>query len=506
MKANEILRNLYKKKDFNGLINYCNFQIALDDSKYILFGARGKAYIEIEKFDKAVIDISRAVELNQNYALGYYNRGICYYFIDKYELAISDLEKAKSMDNEFDCINFYLGGSYSLIENYEKGIELFTEHLKNYEDEVAVKWRASLYWLTEQFEKANNDFTKILIKESQYIENFENINKIDTSKGTNPNLINNSFDFNKIGFSILTKKNKCSGIYILEFNNYEYYIGQSKKIQNRIKQHLKKYNDIKSIYFKPITEDLLLSEENTTIAIFEKNTLRIRNLKQIKFLSIFDKNNQEKWVNDTTFNILNGCKVNNNELRKKFHDRYLLLKRKPYFDQLIFLLSKYLKCSIPNYIASEFNYWNITCLPKYLEKENCISRININAVPILSIFEKPNNSLIFMLYVSKLPFLRYIKQNKTLHSFFKQIPSLKMDLRDAFEEKTEGDEIKLLIDQKDFENFLDNQLMLSSIRLFNLRMMNNTGKEKKHRRRISHCLDLSDIIIERIEHNNGDGL
>lgn len=177
----------------------------------------------------------------------------------------------------------------------------------------------------------------------------------------------------------------------------------------------------------------------------------------------------------------------------------MVLKEKPYYEKLVSSLSKFLKLTIPNYIASEFDYWNITCLPKYLKDENCIIRININAVPVLSIFEQPSRSLSFMIYASKLPYMRFLKEANTLRPLFDLFPKLKIDLRNAFEDRTEGDEITLLIDGLDFQDVLDNQLVLSSIRLFTLRMMNRTGKEEKYRRSISHCLDLSDAIIDRIE-------
>lgn len=496
IQSSETLINYFYKKDFVGMIDYCNSKIELDKSNYLLFGARGKAFIEMEEFNNAIIDISRALELNPNYVLGLYNRGICYYSTDKYDLAIRDLESAKLLNNKLDSIDFYLGGCNYFIENYEKSIELFSNHLLEYGDEVALKWRADIYNLTEQYEKANIDIAQLLLNEVQNLERFQKINEIEKVKTANSKDNNKLFIVGDYGFQNLSDE-KCSGIYILEFRNNEYYIGQAKKIQVRIKQHFKKYNDIVTIYFKPTTEDLLLSEENTTIAIFETQKLRIRNLKQVEFLNVFDEVQQEKWVSNLTYNTLIGSKFNNDDVRNKLKDRYLKLKEKLYFKEIINLLRKYIKSAIPNYLASEFNYWNITCLPNYLKKINCIIRININSVPVLSVFEEPDNTLTFMLYVSKVPFLKYLKQNNDSFRLLSEtIPSLRIDLRNAFEEKTEGDEITVLINQEDFQNALENELLISSIRLFNLRMMNKTGREEKNRRAVSHCLDLSDKILE----------
>ncbi len=494
----ETLINYFHQKDFFGMINYCNSKIELDGSNYLLFGARGKAFIEMEEFDNAIIDISRSLELNPNYALGLYNRGICYYSTNKYDLAIRDFESAKLVNDQLEIVNFYLGGCHYFIKNYEKSIDFFSTHLKDYEDEVALKWRADLYNLTEQYEKANIDIANLLLMEINDIEFYQKINENDKRNTVIPKNNNDLFLIRDYGFYIL-KDEKCSGIYILEFGNNEYYIGKTKKIEVRIKQHFKNFKDIKTVYFKPIIEDLLLLEENATIAVFEINGLRIRNLKQIEFFNIFNDRQQEKWVNDLTYNIVTGNKFNNDDVRNKLKDRYLKLQKKLYFEEIINLLSKYIRSTIPNYLASEFNYWNITCLPNYLKKSSCITRININSVPVLSIFENPNNSLTFMLFVSKLPYLKYLKQNNdSFKVFSKTIPSLRFELREGFVKKTEGDELTILVNQEDFLTALENELIISSIRLFNLRMMNKTGKEEKFRRAVTHCLDLSDRLLKQL--------
>jgi tetratricopeptide (TPR) repeat protein len=496
----DILQNYYNQKDFAGLIDYCNSKIDSGDNNYLYFGAKGKANIELKDFDKAIVDLTKALELNTDYATGLYNRGICYYMVHKIELAIQDLEKAKSNNSEFYQIDFYLGGSYCYLEDYEIAIELFTSHLSHYEDDEALQWRADLYYFTDQFELANNDITELLLHESELIDYFEDINEIGNFPEipSEPEISSKSFSICDLGFSIIYNNDDC-GIYILEFTNNEYYIGQAKKIQHRINQHFSKYHDIESVYFKAVPFELLLSEENTTISIFEKNKLRIRNLKQLKFKNIFTESDQIQWLNNLHFNTLTGTKFNNDKVRERFKDRFLILREKPYFEELIMVLAKYIALCIPNYIAGEYNYWNITCLPKYLEEDNCLARINVNAVPVLSVYESSENSLRFIIFSSRLPFLRHFKQQRTLKSLFDHIPQLEIDIEKYFEEKTEGDEIRLLVDLGDFQTALNNELILSSIRLFNLRMMNNTGKELKFRRKTYHCLDLADLIIIRIQ-------
>ncbi|MDP3009446.1 MAG: GIY-YIG nuclease family protein [Methylococcales bacterium] len=516
----KILKKLYDNLEFKQIISYCDEQIKLDKSNYLFFGARGKAFYNLNQLDKAINNISISLELHPNYTQGLFNRAQCYFDLEEYQLAINDIEKSHSLD---DKKTFYdlLGLSYLCIDNYKKAIEIFTLCLEDELDNTVLAWRAEAYFCLDKFEEAIKDYEMLLLQDIENTEVFHDIEKINSYDFSNLHsneliVLNLSSSFVDLGFSIL-KEEKASGIYIIEFNdspeswfgcinqgvyilefsNNEYYVGQTKNIQNRLKQHCKAFNDIKNAYFKSIVETELFNEETKIIAFFEKNLLRIRNLKQIEFSNIFDESCQKLWLSDLRYNYLSGNKFDNQAVRTKFSDRFKILQNNIYFPRLINFLSVYLKSSIPNYIASEYNYWSITCLPKHLAKDNCISRININTVPVLSAYKNTDDSLNVMLFVSKLPFLKYLKNNLSFNGIFNNIPSLRLEVRDAFE-ATEGDEITIFIEEKDFINALNNELILSAIRLLNLRMMKKTGKEKEkeYRRTVSHCLDLSDRIID----------
>ncbi|NLD23441.1 MAG: GIY-YIG nuclease family protein [Bacteroidales bacterium] len=491
------LTKYIEDKDYASVIDYCSSKIELDKSDYLFLGTRGWAYIEIEEYDKAIIDFTKSIELNSEYVQGWFNRGRCYYYKSDDKLALADFKKSLFIEPKLSSSNYYIGHIYACLENYEKSIEHFSAYLLDNKDEEVLKLRVELYHLTNQNEKASRDIAELLSTEIDKIEEIESLNSARVAEFSNIKSLDKTHEFSDIGFVNLQDE-KCSGVYILEFSNNEYYIGQAKKINTRIKQHNKNYSDIRTIYFKPVEVDLLLSEENKTISTFETNSLRIRNLKQIDFTNIFNEACQQRWINDLNYNKLSGQKFDNTIVRESFKDRFLLFKEKPYYEEVIQLLSAYFKSTIPNFLASEYNYWTITCLPNHLKKAGCISRVNINAVPVLSIFEEEDKPLSFMIYASKLPYLRYLKQNG-VDSLVNQITPFKFALRDVFIEKTEGDVIALLLNQAAFKDALDNPLVLSSLRLFNLRMMNNVGKETKYVRKPTHCLDLADTIINLIE-------
>jgi len=487
-------------KKFEQLIDYCDKMISTDKDNYRFYSGRGTAYKLLEKYEKAIQDFDNAIGLNKTHALSYYNRGLCYYSIEKEKAAISDLKKAKSMDDSLSDIDFYIGANYYYSENSDKAIEYLTYHLENNEDLMALDWRSELFFHTGQNEKALIDVQRIFKIENDNLQKYIELNKIPDPGFDLKDKVLHEFHPFKLGFSLYNEKIKSPnfGIYILKFSNNEFYIGQSKRIKSRIKEHYKKFFDISSIYFKPAEKRLLLEEESKTIAIFENNKIRIRNLKQIEFINIFNAEKQKKWISDNNFNETNGLKFDNQNIRADFHDRYIELTKKKYYNEIIDLVANYVSSTIPNFMAGEYNYWNVTCLPKYLKREKCVVRININSVPVLSIFETDNKSLSIMLFISKVPFIQEA-YNENFVSMFKKFTSFNLGFREAFSDKTQNDEVTIHIDQNDFRSILKNKIILSSIRMFNLRMLNNAGKEVVFRRKARHCLDLSDSILENIQ-------
>ncbi len=494
-----ILEDLYEQKNFVGLIDYCTTQAEVDPSNYLYFGARGKALYDLDRLEEAIIDLTKAIELNPEYVSGFYNRSHCYFDLQSYPLAIEDIEKAHSIDSESRFFDL-LGLSYACIDNHSKAIESFDYYLETHKDPELLLWKAEAHVQLNQLKEAVKIYELILLldlENEKIIDQITHINRIsDDQNHDNHAVIGNvdTFDYLKItGFSEISDESKC-GVYILKFTNDEYYIGQAKNIKIRLKQHYKRFDDINSIVFKPVLEAYLLKEENRMIAIFEQNLQRIRNIKQINFRNLFNPDKQNAWISNMQYNYLSGKKFDNSLVRQQFAERFCLLKNMPYYSKLVAFLVSYMKKSIPNYLASEYNYWNVTCLPKHLKQDNCISRININAVPVLSVWANEDDSMEAMFIVSKLPFLNYLKDNLIFGDLFENIISLKFELRNVFE-ITEGDELALFVHETDFYNILNNEVILSGIRLFNLRMMNKVGQEQGFRRSVSHCLDLADLIL-----------
>lgn len=56
-------------------------------------------YCHQGKYDLALADFSRAIELNSDYAMAYANRGVVYHEMGDYQSALPDFDKAIELNN-----------------------------------------------------------------------------------------------------------------------------------------------------------------------------------------------------------------------------------------------------------------------------------------------------------------------------------------------------------------------------------------------------------------------
>lgn len=100
------------------------------------YNGRGDAYNDLKEYELAVKDLSKAIEMKQDYSDAYYNRGISYYWLGKkaqdagqketamkyYEQAIKDNSSAIKYSPDLACAYFNRSGNYYTIGKYESAL------------------------------------------------------------------------------------------------------------------------------------------------------------------------------------------------------------------------------------------------------------------------------------------------------------------------------------------------------------------------------------------------
>jgi serine/threonine protein kinase/Flp pilus assembly protein TadD len=96
---------------------------ALDlDTRYTPGASRGTKYLQLHQYDKAVADLSRAIELNPKWQLPLFNRGSAYMSLHQYDKALADYTKAIELNPKDPGHRAARGSAYTKLHEYDKAV------------------------------------------------------------------------------------------------------------------------------------------------------------------------------------------------------------------------------------------------------------------------------------------------------------------------------------------------------------------------------------------------
>ena len=110
--------------------------LAIEDSLDITGGTvnsaeafllQGLAYGDLDQPEDAVISYNKAIQLDPEYALAYYNRGNLFALLGQYSRAIEDYNEAINIDPEYTSVYKNRGNAFVLLGEYHRAIKDFDE-------------------------------------------------------------------------------------------------------------------------------------------------------------------------------------------------------------------------------------------------------------------------------------------------------------------------------------------------------------------------------------------
>jgi tetratricopeptide (TPR) repeat protein len=121
--------------DFEGGIEDINKSLELKNDWEIPYFYRAVAYQALEKFNEAMLDYTKSIQLNPKMTEAYYNRAkitLSRKDIDtpNVEKAVSDLEKALKLDENFIDALFAMAAAQKKLGDYHKSLEYLEKLLK----------------------------------------------------------------------------------------------------------------------------------------------------------------------------------------------------------------------------------------------------------------------------------------------------------------------------------------------------------------------------------------
>jgi hypothetical protein len=216
--------------------------------------------------------------------------------------------------------------------------------------------------------------------------------------------------YNRPSIADLVPPSKRCGIYILEFKDNSYYVGQAVDITRRYVQHRKNHDDIEGISFRKFKKQELNKVEEYLIKIIEEKGIMLRNISLTSLPKgetdldlLIPKEQQEHWL--ASNNPFNGAKqilhLPEQEIRyaRKYNS---LLKETSYRKVVLPFLREYFQHFVLNPPLTEMSFWSITCLSQEETKRRfqVLSRLNFYWCEVLTVF-KSNGQVNFSFHLAK---------------------------------------------------------------------------------------------------------
>ncbi|MCZ8040634.1 MAG: tetratricopeptide repeat protein, partial [Microcystis sp. LE17-20A] len=140
-----------------------NKAIDINPNFAMAYNNRGNLYQDLQKYELALDDYNKAIELNRNFAGAYNNRGILYRRQQKYKLALDDYSKAIDINPNFAGAYNNRGVLYHNQQKYELALSDYSKAIDiNPNFAMAYNNRGTLYYNQQKYELALSDYSKAI--------------------------------------------------------------------------------------------------------------------------------------------------------------------------------------------------------------------------------------------------------------------------------------------------------------------------------------------------------
>ena len=168
---------------------------------------------------------------------------------------------------------------------------------------------------------------------------------------------------------LIGREQRC-GIYVLHFASGEFYVGQAIDVTRRFLDHRKNHPDICHLSFKSVTREDLDDSEVEAITRFEREGFLLRNISLTSVVqgerdldALVPRDRQARWLDDLEDPSFGGNRHDLADLRRKYERRFAKFAKLPNAEELGAVLRAYIWMTIPDPIATELDFWSVSCIP-----------------------------------------------------------------------------------------------------------------------------------------------
>ena len=140
---------------------------------------RGNAWTKNTEYDKAIVDYTDVISLDNNNAAAYNNRGIAWAYKKEYDKAIKDYTEVIMLDNTDTSAYNNRGGAWAKKEEYDKAIKDFTEAIRLDNNNTDAYNNRGITWVSKtKYNKAIQDYTEAIRLDNNYAAAYFNLAKV----------------------------------------------------------------------------------------------------------------------------------------------------------------------------------------------------------------------------------------------------------------------------------------------------------------------------------------
>ncbi len=292
-------------------------------------------------------------------------------------------------------------------------------------------------------------------------------------------------------------KNRC-GIYLLNFSDNTFYIGQATDNVKRFSQHRKNYDNIVNYWFQEVKEQNLNETERKIIQKAEVCGLLLTNktfvsnvIGETDLDLIISPSDQRAWLEedkDFPNDDYDLFSVVAPKHKIKYKQNFERLRQTENYSTIRKILNIYIKELLPVYKKTELSFWSLSCLPSTNKmtypRYFCL---NVNAMEVfVSGYNKATNKPFCFINISESLF----KANE-LNVYSEKYKSL--NIYEINYRAAGTDQICFeFSDFKEFENMLLSEpKVIKSIKELNLRLMRKGGTIYSP----YHCFNLVNDVL-----------
>lgn len=160
----------------------------MDIEKRDKYFKEGVNYLNNKKYDEAIKEFNKAIEIDEDYKEAYFERGRCCRYNNQLKEAMEDFNRAIEIDKDYKEAYLQRGWYYGHENQLEKAIENFNRAIEIDEDyKEAYFFRGGCYYLLTKYDEAIEEFNRAIEIDRDYKEVYLYMGASYYDKGKNIN-------------------------------------------------------------------------------------------------------------------------------------------------------------------------------------------------------------------------------------------------------------------------------------------------------------------------------